>query len=70
MKPTATGMLWTVTHGQTGETLLAHADDDAYDRWCDDHPDHRKVFGITEISAALHERYARRQAREVFVVQE
>ena len=63
-------MLWTVIHGETGETLLAHADDDAYDRWHDNHPDYRKVLGINEVSAALRERYARRAAREVFVVQE
>jgi hypothetical protein len=70
MKPTGIGMLWTVTDGQTGETLLADADDDTYDRWHYDHPDYRKVFGITEISAMLRERYARRAAREVFVVLE
>jgi hypothetical protein len=70
MKPTGNTMLWTVIHAQTGGTLLAHADDEAYGRWHDDHPDYRKAFGITEVSAELRERYARRAAREVFVVLE
>ncbi|GAB6849162.1 hypothetical protein [Paraburkholderia kururiensis] len=70
MKPTGNVLLWTVIHGHSGETLLAEANDDTYDCWHDEHPDYRKVFGINEVSASLRERYARRKAREVFVVQE
>ncbi|AJZ56979.1 hypothetical protein OI25_7268 [Paraburkholderia fungorum] len=70
MKPTGNSVLWTVIHGHTGETLLTSADDDAYDLWQDDHPDYRKVLGVNQVSAELRERYARRAAREVFVVKE
>lgn len=61
-------MLWTIIHAETGESLLVDADDDAYDRWHDEHADYRKVLGISQVGAGLRERYARRNAREVFVV--
>ncbi|MBR8428918.1 hypothetical protein [Burkholderia cenocepacia] len=63
-------MLWTVIHAVTGEVLLANADDDAFDRWFDQHTDYRKAIGTEEVDKALREHYARREAREVFVVQE
>ncbi|RQV01605.1 hypothetical protein DF039_36980 [Burkholderia cenocepacia] len=62
--------LWTVIHAETGETLLADADDEEFDRWHDEHADYRKVIGINEVGSELRERYARRTSREVFVMQE
>ncbi|WP_429481832.1 hypothetical protein [Paraburkholderia youngii] len=63
-------MLWTVIQAETGETLLADADNDAFDRWHDEHANYRKVIGINEVGSEHRERYARRASREVFVMQE
>ncbi|HEP6430612.1 hypothetical protein [Burkholderia arboris] len=62
--------LWTVIHAGTGETLLADANDEEFDRWHDEHAVYRKVIGINEVGSDIRERYARRAPREVFVIHE